>query len=56
MASFTVFTGLLMYLYVDKPLFVEVIGFLAVFIEAMLGAPQLLKNFYNKSTIGMRFS
>ncbi|XP_031623186.1 solute carrier family 66 member 2 isoform X1 [Contarinia nasturtii] len=33
--------------------FMETVGFFAVFIEAMLGAPQFLRNFKNKSTQGM---
>ena len=33
--------------------YVETLGFLAVFIEAMIGAPQFLKNYQNKSTLGM---
>lgn len=35
--------------------FMEIIGFLAVFTEAMLGAPQFLRNYKNKSTHGMSF-
>ncbi|XP_070492536.1 solute carrier family 66 member 2 isoform X2 [Chironomus tepperi] len=35
--------------------FMEMIGFLAVFTEAMLGAPQFLRNYKNKSTHGMSF-
>lgn len=34
-------------------IYVEIIGFLAVFAEAMLGAPQFYRNFQNKSTQGM---
>ncbi|KAK2578711.1 hypothetical protein KPH14_001009 [Odynerus spinipes] len=37
-------------------LFAVVGGFLAVLIEAMLGIPQFLRNFYNKSTTGMSIS
>ena len=33
--------------------FVETVGFLAVFTEAMLGMPQFYRNFTNKSTYGM---
>ena len=55
MAVFTVFSGAVMYLFLDIPLFVESIGFLSVLIEALLGAPQLIKNYENKSTLGMRF-
>ncbi|XP_018595010.1 PQ-loop repeat-containing protein 1 isoform X3 [Scleropages formosus] len=34
-------------------LFVEALGSLAVLSEAMLGLPQLLQNFQNRSTRGM---
>jgi len=53
LATFTVFSGLLMYLLIDVSVFVETVGFLSVFIEALLGAPQLIKNHKNKSTAGM---
>ncbi len=56
MATFTVFSGMFMYIFIDVPVFVETVGFLAIFIEALLGAPQLLQNFKNKSTAGMRYS
>jgi solute carrier family 66, member 2 len=36
--------------------FMEVVGFCAVFTEAMLGAPQFVRNFKNKSTLGMSIS
>lgn len=42
------------YLLVDNSIYVESIGFLAVFMEAMLGVPQLSKNYSNQSTAGMR--
>jgi len=35
------------------PVFVETIGFLAVFVEAMLGVPQFWRNWTNASTQGM---
>ncbi|XP_041759184.1 solute carrier family 66 member 2-like isoform X3 [Coregonus clupeaformis] len=38
---------------VPKKLFLETLGFLAVFTEAMLGTPQLYCNYQNKSTEGM---
>ncbi|KAI4464148.1 cgi-41 methyltransferase [Holotrichia oblita] len=37
----------------DYIVFVEIVGFLAVFTEAMLGTPQLIKNYRSKSTEGM---
>lgn len=43
-----------MYIFIDYIVFVEIVGFLAVFTEAMLGTPQLVKNYLNKSTEGMR--
>ncbi|XP_063902395.1 solute carrier family 66 member 2 isoform X1 [Zophobas morio] len=53
MLVFTIATSIMMYLFIDKIIFVEIMGFLAVFTEAMLGTPQLVKNFKNKSTEGM---
>lgn len=45
--------GALMYLFLDVPIFVEVVGLLAVLTEAMLGVPQFIRNCGNKSTEGM---
>jgi solute carrier family 66, member 2 len=44
------------YLMLPIEWFMEIVGFLAVFTEAMLGAPQFVRNFKNKSTIGMSMS
>lgn len=52
---FTLVVGLLTWLLLDNMYYVETIGFLAVFAEAMLGAPQFYRNFVNKSTHGMRY-
>uniref|UniRef100_A0A8C8CEI3 Solute carrier family 66 member 2 n=1 Tax=Oncorhynchus tshawytscha TaxID=74940 RepID=A0A8C8CEI3_ONCTS len=41
------------YLLLDSSVFVETLGFLAVFAEAMLGTPWLYCNYQNKSTEGM---
>lgn len=41
------------YLMLSVTWFMETVGFLAVFTEAMLGAPQFLRNYRNKSTHGM---
>ncbi|XP_058818309.1 solute carrier family 66 member 2 isoform X1 [Topomyia yanbarensis] len=41
------------YLLLSVTWFMETIGFFAVFTEAMLGAPQFLRNYKNKSTHGM---
>lgn len=54
MILFASIGGLLTYLFMDIPMFIEVVGFLAVLIEAMLGVPQFLRNSSNKSTVGMR--
>ncbi|KAL6425551.1 hypothetical protein ACFW04_009597 [Cataglyphis niger] len=53
MILFASIGGLLTYLFMDIPMFIEVVGFLAVLIEAMLGVPQFLRNSSNKSTVGM---
>ncbi|KAG5342099.1 PQLC1 protein, partial [Acromyrmex charruanus] len=45
--------GVITYLFLDIPIFIEIVGFLAVLIEAMLGVPQFLRNSSNKSTVGM---
>jgi uncharacterized protein with PQ loop repeat len=48
-----VLCSVLMFFLVDFSPFVETVGFLAVFTEAMLGVPQFYRNFKNKSTYGM---
>ncbi|XP_058804916.1 solute carrier family 66 member 2 isoform X2 [Phymastichus coffea] len=45
--------AVLMYLLINVPIFVESIGLFALLTEAMLGLPQFLRNFNNKSTEGM---
>ncbi|XP_061631060.1 solute carrier family 66 member 2 isoform X3 [Phyllopteryx taeniolatus] len=40
-------------LLLDSAMFVEMLGSLAVAFESMLGLPQLLQNFHNRSTKGM---
>jgi len=45
--------SLLMYFLIEFSIFVETVGFLAVFTEAMLGVPQFYRNYKNKSTYGM---
>lgn len=54
MLLFAALIGILTYLLIDIPIFVETIGLFAVLTEAMLGIPQFLRNFFNKSTNGMR--
>ncbi|KAG8190842.1 hypothetical protein JTE90_028338 [Oedothorax gibbosus] len=53
LATFTAIVGIFMYFCIEIALVVEAIGFLAVFIEAMLGIPQFYRNFKKKSTLGM---
>ncbi|XP_023324576.1 PQ-loop repeat-containing protein 1 [Eurytemora carolleeae] len=45
--------AMFMYFLLDFPPFVETVGFLAVFMEAMLGVPQFYRNFRQRSTYGM---
>lgn len=45
--------GTTTWLFLDNQFYVETIGFLAVFFEALLGTPQFLRNFRLKSTEGM---
>ncbi|XP_076123739.1 solute carrier family 66 member 2 [Alosa pseudoharengus] len=51
--GFTLLCALITFLFLDSVLFVETLGSLAVLFEAMLGLPQLLQNFQNRSTRGM---
>ncbi|XP_055750098.1 solute carrier family 66 member 2-like isoform X2 [Salvelinus fontinalis] len=51
--AFTLLAAYITYLLLDSSVFVESLGFLAVFTEAMLGMPQLYCNYQNKSTEGM---
>eukprot|EP00040_Diaphanoeca_grandis_P019340 m.102071 g.102071 ORF g.102071 m.102071 type:complete len:289 (+) comp27381_c0_seq2:84-950(+) len=52
-ASFTVFFGTLTYLLVNVAVYVETLGFAAVFIEAIQAIPQWRRNHRAKSTQGM---
>lgn len=54
MLVFGVVGGLITYLLGNNFIFIEFIGSMAVLTEAMLGVPQFLRNFRNKSTKGMR--
>ncbi|KAJ8726475.1 hypothetical protein PYW07_001173 [Mythimna separata] len=56
MLVFSVLGAAITYLLIEFSPFVEMIGFLALFTEAMLGAPQIAKNHKNKSTEGMSVS
>lgn len=48
--------GVLMYFLIDCQPFVETIGYCALVSESMLGLPQVIKNFKNKSVAGMSIS
>ncbi|XP_071448294.1 solute carrier family 66 member 2 [Hetaerina americana] len=48
-----IIVGMLTYFMLDISIYVEGLGFLAVLTEAMLGVPQLYRNFISKSTKGM---
>jgi len=51
---FAAMMGALTYFLLEIKLYIELLGFLAVFFEAMLGAPQFYRNYQNRSTKGMR--
>lgn len=53
LATFIGVTGIFMYFCLETAFIVETVGFLAVFTEAMLGAPQFYRNLRKKSTLGM---
>ena len=46
-------SGSTTWLFLENAMYIETIGFLAVFFEALLGTPQFLRNFRLKSTEGM---
>ncbi|KAF7254897.1 hypothetical protein EG68_08625 [Paragonimus skrjabini miyazakii] len=50
---FTLVASMITYLFSDSQLFIAFLGFAALFTEALLGLPQLLKNYRNQSTRGM---
>uniref|UniRef100_A0A8C1XT47 Si:dkey-246g23.2 n=1 Tax=Cyprinus carpio TaxID=7962 RepID=A0A8C1XT47_CYPCA len=52
--AFTLLCAFVTFLFLDWVLFVEALGSLAVMFEAMLGLPQVLQNYNNRSTRGMR--
>ncbi|XP_077049660.1 solute carrier family 66 member 2 isoform X2 [Siphateles boraxobius] len=51
--AFMLLCAFITFLFLDWVLFVEALGSLAVMFEAMLGLPQLLQNYNNRSTRGM---
>jgi hypothetical protein len=52
--GFTAISGFVTILFIQYSLYVELLGFLALGIEAMLGTPQVWRNYINKSTKGLR--
>ena len=52
---FILFGSILTFTLSNFPVYLETLGFLSVFTEAMLGSPQFYRNYQNKSTTGMRF-
>uniref|UniRef100_A0A8C5Q6Q4 PQ-loop repeat-containing protein 1 n=1 Tax=Leptobrachium leishanense TaxID=445787 RepID=A0A8C5Q6Q4_9ANUR len=52
--SLAISAALMTYAFYDSPVFVEGIGLVSLLTEATLGLPQLLENFKNRSTQGMR--
>ncbi|XP_076449408.1 solute carrier family 66 member 2-like isoform X2 [Babylonia areolata] len=51
--TFTLAVGVVTYALLSVAPFVQFLGFMAVFMEAMLGMPQFYRNFRNKCTVGM---
>eukprot|EP00794_Sanderia_malayensis_P019152 gene19151-21072_t len=45
--------GWVTYSLLEVPVYLETLGFISVFTEAMLGSPQFYRNYRNKSTDGM---
>lgn len=50
---FVLVLSLVTFCFVNYPVYLETLGFISVFTEAMLGAPQFYRNFQNRSTTGM---
>ena len=51
---FVLLGSLLTFCFINYPVYLETMGFVSVFTEAMLGAPQFYKNHQNRCTQGMR--
>lgn len=52
----SIFLSIITFIFLHNVIFIEIIGFLALLTEAMLGVPQLVKNIKNQSTKGMRYT
>ena len=46
--------GVVTFFFMGFSIFVELLGFVSLLLEACLGVPQLWRNYSNKSTEGMR--
>ena len=55
MLLFSLVGGVVTFLLLKVQLYVELLGFASLLMEAMLGVPQLWMNFINNSTEGMRY-
>ncbi|CAF0872927.1 unnamed protein product [Brachionus calyciflorus] len=53
LATFSLLIGTLTSLFINSTVFIEFLGFMSVFTEAMLAAPQFYRNYVTKSTEGM---
>ena len=53
LSVFAFVVGSLMYLLMNYSMFVETIGYISLITEAMLASPQLVKNYQNKTTVGL---
>ena len=54
LVAFSVAGSLVTFLFLGFSLYVELLGFASLLLEACLGLPQLWRNYSNKSTEGMR--
>jgi uncharacterized protein with PQ loop repeat len=53
LCTFTLILSTITWFLLNNTVYIETIGFLAVFFEALLGTPQFMRNFRLKSTEGM---
>ena len=55
LALFLAVGSAIMFLFARFTIFVELVGFASLLLEACLGVPQFWRNYNNKSTEGMRY-
>lgn len=53
---FVLFGSIFTFALSNFPIYLETLGFVSVFTEALLGAPQFYRNNKNRSTAGMRYA